>query len=102
MPQLSWIVAQLMGMSLPVAPSPSAHVLSHLLTCKEGHTREVRVATDRMGLPARAPTVFNPDPSHDIVLAIGINYGQGPNYCAWPPQTPLDWMDDTRMRAQES
>jgi len=98
--------------STPVAtPANYAYIKPFLLDCSGTH-REVRVVIDNMDVPGNidvrghvgpAPaklTALQDTSKEKIVLAVGINYGQGCHYCKppWITPTPLDWMDDTGMR----
>ena len=98
---LSAIISKLRGVKLASTLPPCSYVNPYLQNCS-GSFREIRVVIDNEDVSpylGEAGLIKEPirDAEKEIVLAIGINYGQG-NYCSWPPVTPLDWMDDTEMR----
>src|ERR1035441_4547763 len=103
--KLSCIISKLRSISLLNTPFAVSYVKPPLLNCR-GKPREVRVVIDNIDVrchvgPAPAKLTALQDTSKEkIVLAVGINYGQGRDYCnpPWITPTPLDWMDDTGMR----
>jgi len=102
--KLSRIISRLQSISLLNTPFPNSYVKPYLQNC-DGTFREVRVVIDNIDLSphvGKSPPIENAinDKTKEIVLAVGINYGQGCRYCkpSWITPTPLAWMDDTEMR----
>jgi hypothetical protein len=104
---LSRIISTLRGLRRPSAPKPSPYVQQEhfLQMCNDSHV-EVQIVIDTALCP------INPGPlpasiddsaidlSREVVLAVGINYGQGHDYCKhpWFPPASVVMMDDTGMR----